>query len=158
MSVDISHNFISALTLSERVALLNEQTPAILDDFQKYYVFYNKNPEYNEYQQIFDNIKKNMDQLNTDLLSTSNNVDKNIADINEQMLHMDLLIQKVKKENNSLKRQLGTIHPQMNSSEEMILNYKSLYDIGYLKNWALFLSIIISCVTLTMVFTPAKNA
>ena len=31
-----------------------------LDDFKKYYVFYNKNPEYNEYKSHFENIKNNL--------------------------------------------------------------------------------------------------
>ena len=66
MDIDISHNHLaSPISLSEKITLLKQQTPAILEDFQKYYVFYNKNPEHNEYQQIFENIKKNMDQLKT---------------------------------------------------------------------------------------------
>ena len=53
-----SKNFLS------QINTLKEKLPSILDDFKKYYVFYNKNPEYNEYQQMFENIKSNLQNMN----------------------------------------------------------------------------------------------
>ena len=44
--------------------------------------------------------------------------------------------------NTKLKLELGVIKEKENSADIMISNYKQLYDIGYLKNWALFLSIL----------------
>ena len=57
-----------------QINTLKEKLPSILDDFKKYYVFYNKNPEYNEYQQIFENIKGNLQNINSELFITTNNI------------------------------------------------------------------------------------
>jgi hypothetical protein len=42
---------------TERVQTLQQQLPPILDDFNKYFVFYNKTPNYPEYENMFNNIK-----------------------------------------------------------------------------------------------------
>ena len=57
---DITDNFKTPGIFDEKLQTLNQQLPAILDDFKKYYVFFNKNPEYPEYQNSFENIKGNM--------------------------------------------------------------------------------------------------
>ena len=61
------NNYKESSIFKEKLETLNNQLPAILDDFKKYYVFYNKNPEYSEYQQMFENIKSNLTKINSDL-------------------------------------------------------------------------------------------
>ena len=151
------NDLVNPQTLTSKAGILEEQIHSILDDFQKYYVFYNKNPEYNEYQQIFENIKNNMNHLNSELMLTSNSVDTNTDKISQKMLDIDILIKKVKKENDELTKRLGKIKQQMNSSGVLIDNYKTMYDINYLKNWALLCSIIISCATFSFVFRPIPS-
>jgi tRNA A37 methylthiotransferase MiaB len=51
-----------------QINTLKEKLPSILDDFKKYYVFYNKNPEYSEYQQMFENSLRLIDEA--DLIFT----------------------------------------------------------------------------------------
>ena len=43
---DITDNFKTPGIFKEKLQTLNNQLPAILADFKKYYVFFNKNPEY----------------------------------------------------------------------------------------------------------------
>jgi hypothetical protein len=50
---DLFDKFKNPEEIKEKIHTLQQQLPAILDDFKKYYVFYNKNPEYPEYQQMF---------------------------------------------------------------------------------------------------------
>ena len=57
---DSIDNFKTPVIFKEKLKTLNQQLPAILDDFKKYYVFFNKNPEYPEYQNLFENIKANI--------------------------------------------------------------------------------------------------
>ena len=52
------------------------------EDFKKYYVFYNKNPEYPDYQSMFDKVKGQITQVCSDLFTLENNVDANIDKIN----------------------------------------------------------------------------
>ena len=53
---DITHNFPKTEEFTNKLETLENQLPAIIEDFKKYYVFYKKNPEYPEYQQMFQNI------------------------------------------------------------------------------------------------------
>ena len=73
-------NLIDDLTKPQvflsQINTLKEKLPSVLDDFKKYYVFYNKNPEYSEYQQMFENIKGNLQNINSELFMISNNIEK----------------------------------------------------------------------------------
>ena len=137
-------NFIKPDAFLQQVALLEQQMPSILDDFEKYYVFYNMNPSNNEYHQMFDNIKNNLNNVNSKILSISNNIDSVISDTNKKLSGLDNLIKKEKEKNIVLKKNLQIIKQKENSSEILINNYKKIYDINYLKNWGLILSIIIA--------------
>ena len=143
---DKPENFINKLHT------LNEQVPSILDDFKKYYVFYNKNPDYPEYSQMFENIKSNLNNVNSNLFIISNKVDVNTENISKKMFELNVLIKKEKKINHKLKHKLGILDEQINSTDEMINDYSKVYDEKYLRNWALFLSIIICGLAITVTF------
>jgi hypothetical protein len=136
------YNLKSANLFSEQLNSLQQQLPPILDDFEKYYVFYNMNPANSEYQRMFENIKKNVDSLNSQTFMLSNSVESEINSINQKLISLDTLIQKEKETNKKLQLKIGNIKEKQNSSDIMITNYKEMYDIGYLKNWGLILSII----------------
>jgi len=136
-------NLIKPQIFLSQINTLVEQLPAILDDFIKYYIFYNKNPEYSEYQQMFENIKGNLQKINSKLFMTSNNIDKGIEDINDKLQKIDALIAKEKIKNRMLKRQLGIIEKKYNGSDELISDYKEIYNLYYLNNFALFYGVIV---------------
>jgi hypothetical protein len=141
---ETNYNFKSAQQFSDELKTLQQQLPPILDDFEKYYVFYNMNPSNNEYQQLFQNIKNNLDSINSKIFILSNNIEKEIDNINKKLLSLDMLIRKEKEKNIDLKIKLGIIKEKEDSADVMISDYKQRYDIGYVKNWAVFLSIIIA--------------
>lgn len=120
-----------------------EKIPSILDDFKKYYVFYNKNPEYNEYQQMFENIKGNLQNINSELFMTSNNIEKDTENINDRLQKINTLIAKEKIINRQLKRRLGIVEKKYNGSDELISDYKEIYNLDYLNNFALFYGVIL---------------
>jgi hypothetical protein len=124
---------------------LKEKLPSILDDFKKYYVFYNKNPEYNEYQQIFENIKGNLQNINSELFMTTNNIEKDTESINDRLQKINALIAKEKIKNRQLKRRLGIVEKKYNGSDELISDYKEIYNLDYLTNFALFFGVILLC-------------
>ena len=141
-----SKNFLS------QINTLKEKLPSILDDFKKYYVFYNKNPEYNEYQQMFENIKSNLQSINSELFMTSNNIEKDTENINNRLQKINALIAKEKIKNKQLKKKLGYIEKQYNGSDELISDYKDIYNLDYLTNFALFFGVILLASTLALKF------
>jgi hypothetical protein len=131
---------------------LKEKLPSILDDFKKYYIFYNKNPEYNEYQQIFENIKGNLQNINSELFMTTNNIEKDTESINDRLQKINALIAKEKIKNRQLKRRLGIVEKKYNGSDELISDYKEIYNLDYLTNFSLFFGVILLCITMSSKF------
>lgn len=142
---NISDNFKTPGIFKEKLQTLNQQLPAILDDFKKYYVFFNKNPEYPEYQNSFQNIKGNMNKLSSDLFMLSNDVDSATGELNKKLFALNILIQEEKERNRKLKLSLGIVEHKSNAATELIYDYKNIYSEEYLRNWALFVSILIIC-------------
>ena len=140
---DITENFKTPGIFKEKLQTLNQQLPAILADFKKYYVFYNKNPEYPEYQTSFENIKGNMTKLSSDLFMLSNDVQSSTDELNKKLFALNVLIQKEKERNHELKASLGIVEHKNNAATELIYDYKNIYSEEYLRNWALFISILL---------------
>ena len=138
---------------TERVQTLQQQLPPILDDFNNYFVLYNKTPNYPEYENMFNNIKQNLNQLGASLFMVSNDVDANIDNINKAFKTLDVLIANERRKNRELKRRLGIVETEANSSKEMIHDYNQMYDEDYLRNWGLFLSTVLVGVSISKMFT-----
>ena len=136
----------------EKVITLQQQMPHILDDFKKYFVLYNKDPNYPEYQNMFENVKSNLTTLSSSLFMVSNEIDSNTDKISDVFNRLDILIKKEKRTNIMLKRKLGIVEQKANSTDEMIDNYSEIYDIGYLRNWGLFISIFVAGLCISKVF------
>ena len=148
---DITDNFKTPGIFKEKLQTLNQQLPAILDDFKKYYVFFNKNPEYPEYQNSFENIKGNMNKLNSDLFMLSNDVQSSTNELNKKLFALNVLIQKEKERNRRLNLGLGIVEHKNNAATELISDYKSMYSEEYLRNWALFVSILIIGISISKI-------
>ena len=148
---DITDNFKTPGIFKEKLQTLNNQLPAILADFKKYYVFFNKNPEYPEYQNSFENIKGNMNKLSSDLFMLSNDVQSSTGELNKKLFALNVLIQEEKKRNHELKLKLGIVEHKNNAASELISDYKNMYSEEYLRNWALFVSILILGVSISKI-------
>jgi hypothetical protein len=147
---DFMNQFPSASQFTRKLETLQSQLPSILNDYQKYYRFYNKNPENQEYQQMFQNIKGNLSNINSKLFILSNDVQSNTNKLNSKLFALDVLIKREKKKNNDLKKQLGITNVEV--SDILIDEYKEIYQSGYLRNWALFLSILIILGTIAKIY------
>lgn len=140
---DIHDNFETPRIFNEKLQTLNQQLPSILGDFKKYYVFFNKNPEYSEYQNLFENIKGNLNKLSSNLFVLSNDVNLSTNELNKKLFALNVLIQEEKERNRQLKAKLGIAEHKNNAATELISDYKTMYSEEYLRNWALFISILV---------------
>ena len=131
---------------------IQSQLGPILDDFNKYFVFYNMNPQISENQQIYENIKNNIQDLYTSLLTISTDVDKNVNQINNDYQELNKLIEILKERNAVLKQKLGIVEDTYDGSDTMISNYKDMYNLQYLKNFSLGLGLVFSLVLITKIF------
>ena len=156
MEIEPENANLSSIFLN-KLNILKQQLPSILDDFKKYYIFYNKNPENSEYQQMFENIKNNLNNINSQLFMVKNNVQSKTDKVNKNMVQLNKLIQQDKKINADVKKKLRAIYEQNYSAFELISDYNKMYEIEYLRNWALLLSIILVCFVVSRVFLSKKT-
>ena len=84
--------------LQNKITALQEKLPAVLDDFKKYYVFFNKNPTYSEYQTIYENLTSNLNSITNELLTITNDVEQNTITISNDLLKINQLIEKIFKQ------------------------------------------------------------
>ena len=137
---------------TNKLSELQGKMGPILEDFQKYYVFYNKNPEYPDYQSMFNNVKTNITQVVSNLFTLENDVQSNTDKINKALVELNVLIKAEKEKNRELKRKLGIAETENNAAMELIDNYKEMYDSGYLRNWGLGFSILFSIAIISKVY------
>ena len=145
-------NFNDPAIFTEKINTLKEQLPAILSDFKKSYISYKRNPGNPEYEQVFENIKANLNKINSQVFTISNDINVNTDDINKKLLTINILIKKEKEKNEILKRRLNIVERNNNKSTELISNYKEMYDSEYLRNWGIFLSLIAALTFISKVY------
>ncbi len=131
---------------------LKAQLPPMLVDYNKYYLLYYQNATNDANRQMLESIRGNITNLSNDLFTLSNTIQVDSDKINEEMIDLNNLIVEEKEKNRILKLKLGIVEDKNNASNEMISNYKQHYDYGYLRNWGIFLSIIVAGVTISKVF------
>jgi len=140
---DLKNQIANADKYKEELNVLNEKFYSILDDFKKYYIFFNKNPEVDEYQQMFSNIKDNIESINSKLFTINTNLQQTIDDINIKIQQINVEIQKEKTKNTELKNNVGIVNNKRTSSGILIDNYKELYNNTYYFNITIVFGILI---------------
>jgi hypothetical protein len=154
---DLMKDAVQPVELTNKIKTLQEKLPVILDDFKKYYVFFNKNPTYNEYQTIYENLKANLNSISNELLIIANDVEKNSKNIGDALLEINKLIENEKKQNFKFKTIETGLDNVYNGSKIMINEYKYLYNENYIKNILIFLGIGVAITTLIKVFSNTNN-
>ena len=154
------YDFINNLTKPDiyqnQLDTIKSQMPLVLNDFKKYYVFYNKNTSLNEYQQLYDNIKNNLQSLSSQLFVINNNIQSNTESINKELLVINNELNNEKNKNLKFKNIFGILDSQYNASDEMINDYKINYNMYYLNNTALLIGTLFSTFVIYKVYKPIK--
>jgi len=143
---------VQTIEFNNKIKTLQEKLPAILDDFKKYYVFFNKNPTYSEYQKIYENLNGNLNSIGNELLTMTSEIEKNTKNIGDFLLKINESIEKEKNKNSKLKSVESNINNNYNGSRVMINEYKETYNLRYYNNVLMFIGIIISGTALIKVF------
>jgi predicted S18 family serine protease len=118
----------------EKINTIKSQFSSALDDFKKYYVYFNKNPEVNEFQNYYANSKGQLQTMSRDLFLTTNSIDSYIEKLNISTLNISQQIEKEKTLNDELKDKLKNLKNTQNGSEILIDDSKSAYNVQYYKN------------------------
>lgn len=135
----------NAVKYKNKLADYAESFPHMLDEFKKYYIFFNKNPDVNEYQQMFSSMKSHIQKTISQVFVTTNEIQQNIDDLNIYILDLNREIQKEKVKNVDLKKKLGVLNSENDTTGIMIDNYRETYNIQYFINFVILLGILFVC-------------
>jgi hypothetical protein len=144
-----------AKQFDEKINSIKTQFFSALDDFKKYYVYYNKNPEVNEFQNYYVNSKSQLQSMSKDLFLVTNNIDKNIEILDNKMSAISLKLADEKKLNGELLALLKNLQNTQDGSDILIDDSKEAYNIQYYHNWEIIVGILIVSGVLAKMFTPA---
>jgi len=137
---------------NEKINTIKQQFFSALDDFQKYYVFFNKNPEVNEFQNYYSISKGQLQTMSRNLFLTTNDIEKNIESLDKQMSLISLKLEDEKNLNKEMSELIANLENTQNGSETMIDDTKTRYNIQYMKNWELFIGILFTGFFLGSIF------
>lgn len=143
-----------AKQIDEKINAIKSQFFSALDDFKKYYVYYNKNPEVNEFQNFYVNSKGQLQNLSRDIFLTTNDIDKRIEKLDIEIRALGLQVEDEKKLNVELMKLFKDINNTHVGSELLIDDSKELYNVQYYYNWELVIGIFITGGLLATIFTP----
>lgn len=149
---DINLNFKNPEEYINKLDEFNGGMDLLLDEFKKIHVTAKLDPENEDIQAKYQDIISNINQLQLKLFPLSNDIQANVDDMNKKLSELDRLIRIERDKNKKLRQKLGMVEDKQNTSLEMISDYKEIYQIKYLRNWALFLSTIICLFTIKTIY------
>jgi hypothetical protein len=123
-----------------------------LDDFSNSYLNYKMYPNYNEYQQIYANSQGVIDALQAEVFIATNDVQKNIDNLNKLVKELNTKIAGEKTKQTTLKSQLSGVTSDSNGSGLLAIQSKTLYFDKYVYNITLIIGIFILFYSLFKVY------
>jgi hypothetical protein len=127
----------------DKINGLKTQFKSVLDDFNKYYVYYNKNPEVDEFQKNYLNSKNQLQNILKELFSLSDNVTKETENLNKviEQTNRKITIEKIL--NNKLNTMVTGLTSTNNSSQVLIDDSKEEYNNQYMMLWEMILGLLL---------------
>ena len=141
----------------EKIKNIEKQFFSALDDFKKYYVYYYKNPEVNEFQNYYVNSKGQLQSMSKDLFLTTNDINKNIEILDNEMKDISIKLNKEKKIYDESMKLLGNLQNTKNGSEILINDSKEEYNKQYYYNVELICGILIVGIILGTFFKKTSK-
>jgi len=142
----------------QKLNTYSEQIKYALDDYRKSYIYYNTNPDNQEYARIFSIDSGNVTTLNKDLFVTTNDIQKNIDDLNLKITSLNRNIKLNKTINGKLITELQQLEGRENGSQVLIDNSKESYKTQYIANWNMVVGIFITIGMLGTIFRKSHSS
>ena len=127
----------------DKLNTLVEQFSSVLDDFKKYYVFTNKNPEVNEYQHFYLENKSQLQNLNKEVFLIRNDIETSIEKLNYIMTRMNGQLSSEKELKGELVKLVSNLKENENGAETMLVDTETTYSQQYILNVEIFCGIIL---------------
>lgn len=134
-----------------------QQFSSVLDDFKKYYVFTNKNPEVDEYQHFYLENKSQLQHFNKDVFLIRNDIEQNIKKLNYIVTRLNAKLSSEKELNKELVKLVDGLKQNGNGSSIMLYDTTYIYYQQYLLNIEMVIGILTLIYLLFVLFQKKSN-
>jgi len=141
----------------ERINALSDSFFASLDDFKKYYVYYQKNPEVEEYYNNYSNSRSQLLTISNNVFELTKNIEHQIENLDRRMSDINKNMANEKETNNKLVDRRNQMNGAENGSEVLVSDSKARYNRQYYSNWEILLGIVIVGTVLAKGFGTSKT-
>ena len=118
----------------QQLSEIKEKIPTMLEDYKKYFIFFHKNPEVNEYQQMYAQFRSTIQNTNTQLINLGKETEKNILRVNNNISNENKKIYDKKSKFSELIIGFEHYQDSLLGAEQMIDDFKTLYNNQYYIN------------------------
>jgi len=140
-----------------KLETITQKFDSSLDDLSESYLNYKMYPEYNEYERMYSNTSGIIDSLQADVFVSTNDVQRNIDNLNRLISDLNKKIASEKIKQTKLKAELVNINSQANGSGLLTIQSKTLYFDNYVYNITLIVGIIILFYSLFKVYSKKSQ-
>lgn len=139
---------------NEKLNNLSSSFFSLIDDYKKYYVYTNKNPEVNEYQNYFFNAETQLQNTNKAVINLTNLIKNDIKQLDKLINDLNIKLSTEKALNKELSKLILNLKNDNNGSSIMLDETTIMYNKQYLWNIEIFIGIIILCI---LIINNLKN-
>ena len=136
-----------------RLQTNTEKFYSALDDFSSSYLNYKMHPDYSEYSQIYANSQGVIESLQAELFISTNDVEKNIGELNKLISNLNTKLITEKEKYAKLTSELNSVNADANGSELLSIQSKTLYFDKYVYNITLIVGILVLFYSLFKVYS-----
>ena len=138
----------------DKLNTITEQFTSVLDDYKKYYIFSNKNPEVDEYQNYYLENKSQLQNLNKDVFLISNDIESSIEKLNYIVTRLNAKLSGEKELMDELKQLLRNLQDTDNGASIMLDDTTFIYNKKYIRNIEIAIGVLIM---MYLLFTTFKK-
>ena len=120
--------------LGGKLKIIIEKLPGLLEDYKKYFIFFHKNPEIAEYQQIYVQYKSQIQNTNKELTTLGENIEQTILQINRTISKENIVLADKKQKFKEIIMGFDHYQGALQGADQMIDDFKTLYNNQYYKN------------------------
>ena len=141
----------------DKIQILSQQFPEVLDDFKKAYIQLNMNTSDTENQSIYNKYKSTLDKVNDDLINTFNELENKNNKLIEIIKTLNIQVNKEKTLNSDLNFLTSQAQGADSGSYILIENTKDLYKTQRISNINMLFGIGFVGITLFRIFRQSPQ-
>lgn len=122
---------------------IKNQFASALKDFQKYYVYYHKNPEVSEFQNFYSNAQSQLQQLTKQVGTIEMDAQRKLQLLSQIMSKREMEIHSEKKKSNRYRYKLSQLENAKNGASMLINDTEQLYLQQYYRNIEMLVGLVL---------------